>query len=320
MLLIAATDTELVVEVTAGNAPEKLAGTTVGVASGELGDVIRDRHIAVVDDLGVVAEWAVDLRTGPALLVPLIADGETLGALAVAYRPGEALAAEGPEVAMVETFAGQAALALERARAQEEREMLAVVGDRERIARDLHDVVIQRLFAAGMQLQGVTAHGLRPQTRERIDTVVGHLDTTIRDIRGAIFELRTPATGALRTEIRSLVEEARPTLGFRPELVLDGPVDSAVPESLRPAVVAVLREALANAARHARAGSVSVLVRVADRQLTVQIADDGVGMAADVRSVGGVRNMQRRADELGGTCTVDRADPHGTVVTWTVPL
>ena len=165
--------------------------------------------------------------------------------------------AEGPDVAMIETFAGQAALALERARAQEEREMLAVLGDRERIARDLHDVVIQRLFAAGMQLQGVTSHGLRPQTRDRIDVVVEHLDTTIRDIRGAIFELRTPATGGLRNEIRSLVEEARGPLGFRPHLTTEGPIDGAVPDWMRPAVLAVLREALSNAARHAEASAVT---------------------------------------------------------------
>jgi signal transduction histidine kinase len=328
VVLLTAGESELVVEVAAGNAPGDLCGGSVGAAAGELADVVRGRHLAVVEDLGKTADWAVPVHTGPALLVPLTADGRTLGILAVAYRPGDAVTVEGPDVAMIETFAGQAALALERARAQEEREMLAVLGDRERIARDLHDVVIQRLFAAGMRLQGVTSHGLRPQTKERIDSVVDDLDTTIRDIRGAIFELRTPAAGALRSEIRGLVEEARGPLGFRPELVIDGPVDSAVPEPLRPAVIAVLREALSNAARHAQASAVAVEVTVGGAAspgaLTVRVTDDGVGVGSgvdwDVASVGGVRNLRRRAQELGGHCAIEPAGPRGTVLTWSVPL
>ncbi|MDP9817529.1 sensor histidine kinase [Spirilliplanes yamanashiensis] len=311
---------ELAVEVVAGEVPAGLAGSVVSARDGELGAVVRERHIAVVEDLGAAAEWAVPLPTGTALLVPLAADGETLGVLAVAYRAGAAAYLDGPDVALVETFAGQAALALERARAQEEREMLAVLGDRERIARDLHDVVIQRLFAAGMQLQGVALQGVRPQAKERIDTIVEHLDTTIRDIRGAIFELRTPVNGALRSEVRALVEEARGPLGFRPQLVTDGPIDTVVPDELRPVVVAVLREALSNAARHAQATTVHVTVAARPDRLTVQVSDDGIGVDRDVASVGGVRNLRRRADELGGTCSLEPGDPRGTVVTWTVPL
>jgi signal transduction histidine kinase len=320
LVLIATGDTELVVEVADGNVPEKLIGTVVGAACGELGDVVRDRHIAIVEDLGGIADWPLPLHTGPALLVPLIADGNTLGALAVAYRPGGTMIAEGADVAMIETFAGQAALALERARAQEEREILAVLGDRERIARDLHDVVIQRLFAAGMQLQGLASHGLRQQTRDRVDTVVEHLDTTIRDIRGAIFELRTPSAGGLRTELRALAEEARAALGFRPQLTTDGPIDSAVPDLMRPAVTAVLQEALSNAARHARASAVTVEVTAGAGVLTVRVVDDGIGLPADVRSVGGLRNMQRRAEQYGGVCVWESVEPHGTALTWTAPL
>src|SRR6266487_2111174 len=247
---------ELSVEVAAGAVPDGLAGCTIGNASGEFAAVLTDRHISVVEDLGKAAEWPVPLQTGTALLVPLAANGETLGALAVA-----------PDVALVETFAGQAALALERARAQEEREMLAVLGDRERIARDLHDVVIQRLFAAGMHLQGAARHAARPEVRQRIDGVVDDLDTTIRDIRGAIFELRAPVGGELRGEIRSLAEEVRGPLGFRPDLIMEGPIDGAVPEPVRPAVLAVLREALSNVARHARASAVRVTVGVGSGRL-----------------------------------------------------
>jgi signal transduction histidine kinase len=314
---------ELSVEVAAGTAagsvPDGLAGAVVGPARGEFAGVLADRRIAVVEDLGKVIEWPVPVETGTALLVPLAAGGESLGVLAVAYRSGSVAFAEDPDVALVETFAGQAALALERVRAQEEREQLAVLGDRERIARDLHDVVIQRLFAAGMQLQGAARYAARPEVRQRIDAVVDDLDATIRDIRGAIFELRAPARGELRTEIRALVDEARGPLGLHPKLIIDGPIDSAVPEPVRPALLAVLREALSNAARHARARTVTVTVAARDGCVELRVTDDGVGMGGDVRSVGGVRNMHRRAEELGGTCTVAPAAPTGTQVIWSVP-
>jgi signal transduction histidine kinase len=310
---------ELCVEVAAGSVPAGLAGAVVGSGRGEFAGVLADRRIAVVEDLGKVVEWPVPVETGTALLVPLAAEGESLGVLAVAYRAGSVAFAEDPDVALVETFAGQAALALERARAQEEREQLAVLGDRERIARDLHDVVIQRLFAAGMQLQGAGRHALRPEVRQRIDAVVDDLDTTIRDIRGAIFELRAPARGEFRAEIRELVEEARGPLRFHPKLVIDGPIDSAVPEPVRPALLAVLREALSNVARHARASTVTVTVTAGAGRTELRVTDDGIGIGGDVRSVGGVRNMARRAEELGGTCTVEPAAPTGTQVIWSVP-
>src|SRR5439155_23528843 len=144
------TSDALIVEVCAGNAPDGILDATVPASRGDFQAVLGERHITLVEDLGKATTWPVPLQTGTALLVPLAASGETLGALVVAYRRGSVAFAEDPDLALVETFAGQAALALERARAQEEREMLAVLGDRERIARDLHDVVIQRLFAAGM--------------------------------------------------------------------------------------------------------------------------------------------------------------------------
>src|SRR6266511_2024559 len=309
----------LTVEVADGNAPAGMLGAVVRGARSEFETVLAERHIAVVEDLGKATDWPVPLETGTALLVPLAASGETLGALVVAYRRGSVAFAEDPDVALVETFAGQAALALERARAQDERELLAVLGDRERIARDLHDVVIQRLFAAGMQLQGAARHAVRPEIRERIDSVVDDLDTTIRDIRGAIFELRTPAHGQLRGEIRSVVDEAGAALGFRPRLTLDGPVDSAVPEAVRPALLAVLREALSNVARHAQASGVAVVASVGNGRFTLTVTDDGVGIG-EVTRPSGLANMRARAAELGGDFTVGPAEPRGTVVAWTVPL
>ncbi|MCW2639074.1 MAG: ATPase [Dactylosporangium sp.] len=329
----------LTVEVAAGRAPAGLVGATVHASRSDFGSVLADRRIVVVEDLGKASDWPVPLETGTALLVPLAAGGETLGALAVAYRRGSVAFAEDPDIALVETFAGQAALALERSRAQDEREMLAVLGDRERIARDLHDVVIQRLFAAGMQLQGAARQSVRPEVSARIDGVVDDLDTTIRDIREAIFELRTSDKGDLRRAIRAVADEAHAPLGFRPHLTLEGPLDSAVPESVRPAVLAVLREALSNVARHARAGAVEVSVRMDDGRLVLTVIDDGVGIgfgigevadggavdggavdgAAD-RATGGLLNMRRRAEELGGAFMIGPARPRGTVLTWSTPV
>jgi signal transduction histidine kinase len=309
----------LTVEVADGRAAGGLVGATVRGGEGEFRAVLVDRHIAAVEDLGKVADWPVALQTGTALLVPLAADDQSLGALVVAYRPDSAVFAEDPEMALVETFAGQAALALERARAQDEREMLAVLGDRERIARDLHDVVIQRLFAAGMQLQGTARSAVRPEVRARIDAVVDDLDTTIRDIRGAIFELRAPAGGDLRAEIRSVVEQAHGPLGHRPTLTLDGPVEAAVPEPLRPALLAVLREALSNVARHAHATRSEVSVTARGGWLAVTVTDNGIGIGQAAAS-GGLINLRRRAEELSGSFEAVPATPHGTTIRWRVPL
>ncbi len=312
----------LTVEVSVGGAHDA-AGWSIGVAGSEFTEVLQRQQLSVVTDLGTAANWPVLLSTGTALLVPLAVGGVALGVLVVAYREDSVPIAEGLELAMVETFAGQAALALERARAQDEREMLAVVGDRERIARDLHDVVIQRLFAAGMQLQSANRLSGQPDVRQRIDRVVNDLDTTIRDIRGAIFELRGPAPHSFRTEIRDLVDEARDGLGFRPGLRIDGPVDTAVPDTPRTALLAVLREALSNVAKHAGASTVNVTVAATGGKLSLTVQDNGRGIAqpADPAAPGGhgLPNMRARAADLAGECTVESAGD-GTTVRWHVPL
>jgi signal transduction histidine kinase len=311
---------QLIVEVVAGGDPA-LTGTAIEVAGSEFGAVVDQRHLTVVGDLGAAAEWAMPMHTGTALLIPLSAAGTSLGALVVAYPPGSAVLAEDPDVSLVETFAGQAALALERARAQDEREMLAVLGDRERIARDLHDVVIQRLFAAGMQLQTAGRLATRPEVRSRLDAVVDDLDTTIRDIRGAIFELRSSSAGGLRSDLRALVDQARAALGFRPDLRIDGPVDTAVPESIRPDLLAVLREALSNVAKHAGASKAAVHVAAEAGLLRLEVTDNGGGPGELAPSHGhGVRNMRSRAGDLGGEFGLVPGPDGGTRLSWRVPL
>ncbi|NJC13870.1 signal transduction histidine kinase [Micromonospora profundi] len=295
-----------------------LVGTVLPAADTSFGTAVAEGRHAEVDDLAHAAPWPALLHTGPATISPL-ATAETLHGVLIVAHPAERGGGTSKEdVALLGSFAGQAALAMERARGQEERELLVVLEDRERIARDLHDVVIQRLFATGLQLQSAAPMG-RPEVANRINAAVDDLDATIRDIRRTIFELRTPMSAALRTEIREAVEAAAESLGHRPRLDLTGPVDSAVPDAIRPDLIAVLREALSNAVRHAQATQVAVAVRVADGQVSVTVTDNGVG-CDPAAARGGLVNLRERADRLAGTFTIRPVDPHGTEVCWSVPL
>jgi len=309
---------QLRVEVCEPDRPQ-LRGTVLAAAHGALGQALATRDAVIVDNLNRAADWPTPVSAGPALVAPLAASGTVAGLLIVAH------AAEGPrfdddqDVSLLSTFAGQAALALERARAQEERELLVVLEDRERIARDLHDVVIQRLFATGLHLQSAANLAGRPEVGTRISNAVDDLDATIRDIRSAIFELRTPVNAALRAEIRATVDAAAASLGFRPELRLDGPLDSAVPDDVRPDLLAVLHEALSNAVRHARASRVEVSVEVRDGQLRLTVTDDGIGPGEPFDERSGLVNMRRRAGDHGGTLTISPGPAGGTRVAWAVP-
>ncbi|WP_392545350.1 GAF domain-containing protein [Oryzobacter telluris] len=223
------------------------------------------------------------------------------------------------ELELLTSFADQAGLALDRAQAVADRAELAVISDRERIARDLHDVVIQRLFATGLQLQGISMLAAGSEVAERLERAVGELDLTIKDIRGTIFELQDRGSGSLRHEVRALVREYVPVLGFTPTVRTVGPVDAAVPPEVRAHLLPVLREAISNVARHAGAGTAEVELEVRDHELVLTVADDGAGMPPD-RPESGLRNARRRADGLGGTLGLAPNAPSGTVLTWRVPL
>ncbi|GLY04215.1 histidine kinase [Actinoplanes sp. NBRC 101535] len=275
----------------------------------------------MLDNLREVAEWPGPVPGSAALAAPLAGADMPQGVLIVSQAVHRAILTSDDAV-LLSTFAGQAALALERARAQEQRELLAVLEDRERIARDLHDVVIQRLFATGMQLQGAAAQasGAKPEVLRRVNAAVDDLDATIRDIRRSIFELRAPVGATLRTELRDTVDAAFDTLGFRPVLETSGPVESAVPDDIVPELMAVLREALANVSRHANATAVRVSVRAAGGELILQVEDDGVGIDPALAR-GGMVNMGERAHDLGGAFEIaTRPDGTGAMVTWRVPL
>jgi signal transduction histidine kinase len=294
-----------------------LLGAVLTAADTTFLDAVTTPHRMLLNDLSEAAPWPVPVPGGPAMVAPLGRSDVLHGVLIVGHEAGHD--AGNDDVALLSSFADQAALALERAQAQEERELLVVLADRERIARDLHDVVIQRLFATGMELQSAVPHTTRPEVAKRINSAVDALDATIRDIRRSIFELRTPLGVSLRTELRDTVEEAVGVLGFRPVLDTSGPVDSAVPDDIVPEILAVVREALANVARHAKAHTVRVSVRAADGQLAVVVQDDGVG-ADSALARGGLVNLLDRARDLSGTFEVRAAEGTGTVLDWRVPL
>ena len=220
---------------------------------------------------------------------------------------------------LIMSFAEQASLTLDRLQARADREELAIVSDRDRIARDLHDLVIQRLFATGLQLQGIRAQAVLPAVQKRLDRAVEDLDTTIRDIRSTIFELQHRDETTLRAEVRALVDEYVPVLGFSPSVRTSGPVDTLVDPLVGAQLLAVLREALSNVARHAGASRTSIELEAETSGVLLRVTDDGGGLPAD-RHESGLRNVRRRATEHYGAVRLSSAEPHGTILEWQVPL
>jgi signal transduction histidine kinase len=250
---------------------------------------------------------------GPTALLPITVGDDEIGVLAVAWA-AEAEPFVGDVVPPLASLAQQMGLALVAARGQQDRSRVALLEDRDRIARDMHDHVIQRLFATGLSLQSTSRLAEHPTVRARLDEAVDNLDAAIKDIRQTIFELhRARSAREFRREIGELVRESTQTLGFAPELTIEGPLDSMTPE-LDADLVAVIREGLANVARHARASSVSVRVTV-DDTVQVEVADDGVGVSpAAVQS--GLANLRQRAQSRGGSLILRSRTPRGTALIW----
>jgi signal transduction histidine kinase len=224
------------------------------------------------------------------------------------------------EVDMAAGFANQAALAIELAEARAEQQRASMLDERERIAADLHDHVIQRLFAAGLALQS-TAATLGPgRATDRIVATVDDLDATIRQIRTSIFRLQqVPQARArgLRARLLDVAADLAPVLGFEPTLRLSGVLD-VLPDDVAEDVAATVRESLSNVARHARARWAEIDVAAGER-LTVDVRDDGIGIGTtDRRS--GLQNLRRRAERRGGTLEIRPREPSGTCLRWSIPL
>jgi len=279
---------------------------------------------------------------GPAMFTPLQASGRGVGVLILLRRNGRAPFDE-RDLTTAETFASQAALAYVLAEARHAQDIAALFDERARIARDLHDLAIQQLFATGMQLETVrrrAADGVDPVDLTTIlDEALDNVDSSVKQIRQIVHALRDPdaATGLVE-RLRREASLARTGLGFAPSLVvtLDGRVlsddgldedllDERVDAATTDDVVAVVREGLANAARHAHAASVSVRVDVVGRgpvgRVQVEVLDDGVGIPARRDRASGTGNLAARARQHGGTFTIGAAPTaRGTLLTWQAPL
>jgi signal transduction histidine kinase len=224
---------------------------------------------------------------------------------------------------MVEALALAAGIAIERTRLHERVRRLSVLEDRDRIGRDLHDRVIQRIFAVGMALQGATRLDSRFEIVGRVNKAVDDLDATITEIRTTIFELGDPRVSAgLRAAVVELADEMTPILGSRPEVRFFGQVDSGVAEHISDHVLAVVREAMTNAVKHGRATRFVVTLTVAD-DLAVEVTDNGCGLPLTLKTRSGGRglaNLRSRAEKLGGCFEIHAAPNGGTRVLWRVPL
>lgn len=304
-----------------GAGADKMIGTTFAAGDTAAGQAMAEGRVLLLEQ-GGDALWdggaTPDLDLGAVLLAPMATSDRRFGTLVVA-RTSHGPRFEPSEVALVELFAASAAVALKLGEARDDLEQFSLMAEHDRIARDLHDTVIQRLFATGMSLQGALSM-LSGSARERVAQAVDDLDATITEIRTTIFGLRHASDdpSSLRARLLALTTEASGQLGFHPRLAFDGPVDIVIGADIADQLVPVLREALSNVARHASARSVDVVLSAAgDTVLTV--LDDGVGPSDGPTAGHGLRNMSDRARAFGGTCFLTRRATGGSRLEWRVP-
>ncbi|MFD8013168.1 GAF domain-containing protein [Streptomyces sp. NPDC058955] len=325
---------DLTVRVAHGDAAARVRGARLPASGSLAGLAARTRGPVVTTDVrtdpraGTLdggAPEAGEAEHGPVVAVPLPVDDALCGALRLSRRAGRP-GFDPTETELISGFADQAAIALELARRRAQSEELAVLHDRDRIARDLHDLAIQRLFATGMTLQSATRVIERPEAVERVTRAVDDLDATIQIIRSTILQLRTPADDrsggtALRRRMAETARLAAQHLGFPPALRITGPVGTSVPESLAEHVLAVTAEALSNTARHAGAGRAEVTLSVPDTadRLVLTVTDDGAGLGT-AAPTGGLLNMRSRAEQCGGTLRLETPAEGGTRIVWSAPL
>ena len=273
----------------------------------------------ILDDIAA-AEDPLPAGFGPAAGVPLRSEDEVIGVIVVLRRTGGEPFG-GDQLPLLASFADQASIVLELAAKQQTQRQLDLFADRDRIARDLHDHVIQRLFAAGMNLESTLQRIREPDVQRRLRNTVDQLDQTVREIRTSIFDLHTTpadAAASLRRRLLDIAADATQDTALSPSVRISGPLDTAVPPELAEHVEAVVREAVSNVVRHAMASRLELDISAGD-ELIIEVVDDGVGMPdTDRRS--GLRNLADRAAKYGGTFDVVPADGRGTRLTWTAPL
>jgi signal transduction histidine kinase len=314
---------QLIVTHAAGAGAQRTVGLVLPTAASLSGEVLASGQPITVEDFRnderVARAARENLDLGPATIFPLGAAGHARGVLTIGRHPG-AMPLPRAAVDLVTTFAAQAAIGLELAERRSDAERLTVFEDRDRIARDLHDLVIQRLYASGMKLQGTMPMIDRPAVEERVSSVVDDLDVTIKDIRKAIFALqaRGKAAPVLRDEVMDVIEEMTEPMGMTSSLRLTGHLDDGIPGDIGEDMLHALREALSNAARHGKATSAQVNIG-AGSELSLLVRDNGSGMT-DTSRRSGLANLAQRAEHYGGTLTVGPAEGGGTELHWRVPL
>ncbi len=315
----------MIVAASDGEAAESLKGAVVAASTSLAARAMSRGETVLVADMTAEPDVLAEARAAGfvgGIYVPMQAEDGPVGSLVLARRVGQDPFNAG-EVAVAEVFASAAAIVLALGSARESLERMRISSEHERIARDLHDTVIQRLFGLGMRLQAAERLA-DPVVGERIRSTVDSIDEVIREIRETIFDLNRPpgsdGTANLRGRLREVVAESSESLGFKPRLAFRGPVESAIGEDTIGPLCAVVRESLSNVSRHAKAASVDVVVSVADGWVTLSVADDGVGYSPGPAAGHGMENMQARAMQFGGEFSVARRHPTGTLVQWRVPL
>ncbi|MGN5733294.1 GAF domain-containing protein [Arthrobacter psychrochitiniphilus] len=311
---------ELYVAAAVGERAPLLVGRTLALDSPAIAEVLQSGIPTEFEDATDLLGEADGTAFGPIMVIALGPQGTNQGLLILARSQGSASYSR-IEKEMSAVFGSHVALALELARTHRLREQLMVFTDRDRIARDLHDVVIQRLFAAGLSVQSLQRFITDKTASKRIRAVTTELDETIRDLRNTIYSLRVSAgeTELLSDLILRAVRNAARPLAFAPRLNLAGPIDSAISEETAKHLLAVLSEGLSNAVRHSDAGAIEVSVDVVGETVTITIDDDGVGLGIPGQR-SGLSNMEQRAKILNGTFEIGSTNGRGTRLRWCVPV
>ncbi|GHG88512.1 GAF domain-containing sensor histidine kinase [Streptomyces lanatus] len=308
------------VELAIGPGAETLRGLVLPADAGLIGEAFSTAAPVTTADVSA-SDPPRFAGLGPAAAVPVgTGDGGVRGVVLLVREAGRTVFTH-KEIEPLLGFAAQAAVAMELAERRQDAEEVAVLKDRDRIARDLHDLAIQRLFATGMTLQSAGRFIEHPEASERVVRAVDDLDETIKIIRSTIFGLRSRegAAGAgLRARVVRVAGEAAPVLGFAPSVRMEGLVDTRVPREIADHVIAVLSEALTNIARHAHADRADIALTTDPHRIRLTVSDNGVGIPADGRR-SGLRNMAERAHQLGGELELTSPPGQGTTLVWQVP-
>ncbi|WP_040836140.1 sensor histidine kinase [Nocardia brevicatena] len=316
---------ELIVVAAAGQGEHVLRGKRLSLCESYVGEVFRHGRMTVIDRIHdsvrpEIVRPDIAARLGPALMLPLRTKETVIGVLAIVQPAGTAVLDPAAQ-AMMAVIADQAALALQLAETQRRMRDLDVVADRDRIARDLHDHVIQRLFAVGLGLQGTLQRARAPEVKKRLTETIEDLQSIVEDIRHSIFDLHhhtTVGSTNYRKRLHGLVTEMTADTDLRTSVRLSGPMTVLAPP-LSDDVEAVLREAVSNVVRHAHATTLSIDLRV-DDEVTLAITDDGLGIPADCDRRSGLANLAARAEQAGGACRITDGPKGGTILHWSAPL